>query len=77
MMFWSMHSEDESPEGYRGIGGDIIELRVYRCEWFNMSDYWVITELMLTGEKKQGTEIQSPHCVQFCSLVIKLEHVGV
>lgn len=45
-----MHSEDENLEGYRG---DIIELRVYRCEWFNMSDYWDITELMLTGRRNK------------------------
>lgn len=51
MIFWSMYSEDGNPVSSRGLGGDIIELRVYRCEWFNMSDYWDATEVMLRGKQ--------------------------
>lgn len=62
MMFWSMHSKDENPKDYRGLGGDTIELRVSRYEWFNMSDRDT-TELMLTGEKTKHRNTIFPLCI--------------
>lgn len=45
MVFWSMHSEYENSEGYRGLGSDTVEL--YR-EFTDVNDLtWVTTDILL------------------------------